>query len=321
MAGRESAHAALARRKSWGELTGKTVLITGATSGIGHAIAEHMAESGARLILTGRNPTAGDALARRLGARFVAGDIADPAFPDRLVAVAVAAFGSLDILINNAGINHRGGVPGNQRRGLGACHGRERDGSHALFARGAQAHGERRPWQHRQYRLRLRGGCGPRRGRLPRLGRARYCSLAWRPLALDHGPEGIRHQRGLSRRCRGRRCCWWASNPRRGYCRRSRAQGRAFPCRQGGQTDRNIAKVRCLPGLGRRSAMSRAPPGWWTAATPPRNSVRQRLQSDPPSAQRALSDGCDACVARVTMDGHPGLARSRDSAAQCAPTS
>jgi NAD(P)-dependent dehydrogenase (short-subunit alcohol dehydrogenase family) len=93
-----------------GELAGKTVLITGATSGIGRAIAEHMAASGGQLMLTGRNQAVGSELATKLGARFLGGDIADPAFPDRLVAETLAAFGHLDILVNNAGIVHRGSV-------------------------------------------------------------------------------------------------------------------------------------------------------------------------------------------------------------------
>jgi meso-butanediol dehydrogenase/(S,S)-butanediol dehydrogenase/diacetyl reductase len=93
-----------------GELTGKTALVTGATSGIGHAIAQQIAASGAQLMLTGRNQAVGAALAKELGARFLAGDIADPGFPNRLVAETLAAFGALDILINNAGITHRGSI-------------------------------------------------------------------------------------------------------------------------------------------------------------------------------------------------------------------
>ena len=93
-----------------GELSDKTALITGATSGIGRAIAEHFAAAGARLMLTGRNQAAGAALAEQLGAQFVAGDIAEPGFPDTLVAKTIATFGGLDILVNNAGITHRGSV-------------------------------------------------------------------------------------------------------------------------------------------------------------------------------------------------------------------
>jgi meso-butanediol dehydrogenase/(S,S)-butanediol dehydrogenase/diacetyl reductase len=69
-----------------------------------------MAAEGAQLMLTGRNQAAGAALAKELGARFVAGDIADPGFPDRLIAETVSALGRLDVLINNAGINHRGSI-------------------------------------------------------------------------------------------------------------------------------------------------------------------------------------------------------------------
>jgi meso-butanediol dehydrogenase / (S,S)-butanediol dehydrogenase / diacetyl reductase len=92
------------------ELEGRIALVTGATSGIGCAIARKFGASGAQVMLTGRNQAAGAALAAELGARFLAGDIADPAFPDRLVAETLAACGGLDILVNNAGITHRGSV-------------------------------------------------------------------------------------------------------------------------------------------------------------------------------------------------------------------
>ncbi|HEY3656590.1 MAG TPA: glucose 1-dehydrogenase [Steroidobacteraceae bacterium] len=91
-------------------LNGMKALVTGATSGIGTAIAEHFAALGARLMLTGRNVGAGNELAARLDARFLPGDIADPAFPDRLVLETLAALGGLDVLVNNAGVTHRGTV-------------------------------------------------------------------------------------------------------------------------------------------------------------------------------------------------------------------
>ena len=92
------------------ELSSKTALVTGATSGIGRTIAEHFAAEGARLMLTGRNQAVGAQLAQELGARFLAGDITDPEIPARLVAETIAAYGRLDILVNNAGITHRGTI-------------------------------------------------------------------------------------------------------------------------------------------------------------------------------------------------------------------
>src|ERR1700755_2022803 len=83
------------------DLAGKIALVTGATSGIGRAIADHFAACGAKLMLTARNQSAGLATAKQLEAKFLAGDIADPAFPDRLVEATLAAFGRLDILVNN----------------------------------------------------------------------------------------------------------------------------------------------------------------------------------------------------------------------------
>ena len=92
------------------ELQGKVALVTGATSGIGRAIAEQFSAAGARLMLTGRNQAIGKELAHELKAQFLGGDITDPEFPARLVAATLTAFGRLDILVNNAGITHRGTI-------------------------------------------------------------------------------------------------------------------------------------------------------------------------------------------------------------------
>jgi NAD(P)-dependent dehydrogenase (short-subunit alcohol dehydrogenase family) len=89
-------------------LEGKAALVTGATSGIGLAIAERFAEEGARLLLTGRNRESGEQLAKRLGADFIAGDVTKPGLADELVQETTKRFGRIDILINNAGIVHRG---------------------------------------------------------------------------------------------------------------------------------------------------------------------------------------------------------------------
>jgi meso-butanediol dehydrogenase / (S,S)-butanediol dehydrogenase / diacetyl reductase len=89
------------------------VIVTGATSGIGSAIARHFAQLGASLVLTGRSEDRGRAVEKEIAkgggkASFLAGDITDPGMPDALVDLALKRFGRLDILINNAGILHRG---------------------------------------------------------------------------------------------------------------------------------------------------------------------------------------------------------------------
>jgi 3-oxoacyl-[acyl-carrier protein] reductase len=88
------------------DLSGKRALVTGASGGIGAAIAETLHRQGATVALSGTRRDALDALGRRMAARVhvVPGDLADPAAPAAMVAAAEQAMGGLDILVNNAGV-------------------------------------------------------------------------------------------------------------------------------------------------------------------------------------------------------------------------
>jgi short-subunit dehydrogenase len=87
-------------------IAGATVLLTGATGGIGHAIARAVAARGGQLILTGRRVEALDALAAELGARALAVDLSDRVQVDRLIDDA----GAVDLLIANAALPASGGI-------------------------------------------------------------------------------------------------------------------------------------------------------------------------------------------------------------------
>jgi NAD(P)-dependent dehydrogenase (short-subunit alcohol dehydrogenase family) len=92
-------------------LDDKVALVTGGNRGIGLAIARLFTEAGARCMVTGRTPTAEvEALtaANPETVAWVAGDVTDPATPDRLVAATLDRFGRLDILVNNAGVAANG---------------------------------------------------------------------------------------------------------------------------------------------------------------------------------------------------------------------
>jgi NAD(P)-dependent dehydrogenase (short-subunit alcohol dehydrogenase family) len=91
--------------KSWEDgVRGKSVLITGASRGIGAAAARLFAQKGARVGLAGRPGDALSAVAAETGARVLPCDVADPAQVEGAVAAMVQAFGGIDVLINNAGV-------------------------------------------------------------------------------------------------------------------------------------------------------------------------------------------------------------------------
>lgn len=98
-----------------GILSGKSIIITGASSGIGADAARVFAEEGARLVLSARTPGPLEALEAEVTAAggeavVVAGDISDPATARRLVATAVERFGRLNGALNNAGMTQFGGI-------------------------------------------------------------------------------------------------------------------------------------------------------------------------------------------------------------------
>lgn len=91
-------------------LKGKSAIITGGVRGIGRAIAEEFCKNGADVVIGFRsNQEAAEKTARELesyGTRVlvVQGDVADPAYGEKLASTAKEAFGKVDILVNNAGI-------------------------------------------------------------------------------------------------------------------------------------------------------------------------------------------------------------------------
>lgn len=85
---------------------GKSAIVTGASEGIGFAIAAGLVEGGARVVLVARREDKLAAAVAKLGegASYVVGDVAEAATADRAVEAAVSRHGGLDLLVNNAGI-------------------------------------------------------------------------------------------------------------------------------------------------------------------------------------------------------------------------
>lgn len=88
------------------DLTDRKALVTGASGGIGGAIARALHAQGATVVLAGTRREALETLAGELGDRthVVTADLSQPDEPDRLIKAAEAALGQIDILVNNAGI-------------------------------------------------------------------------------------------------------------------------------------------------------------------------------------------------------------------------
>jgi 3-oxoacyl-[acyl-carrier protein] reductase len=96
-----------------GTLRGKTAVVTGASRGIGRAIAIRLAKEGAQTVLSARDAGALEDAVREIKglggqAAFLALDLRIPATPARLAEFALQTFGQIDIVVNNAGATKRG---------------------------------------------------------------------------------------------------------------------------------------------------------------------------------------------------------------------
>src|SRR3984893_288195 len=89
------------------DLTGRTAIITGATRGIGLAIAQELADAAANVVVTSRKQESADAAAAQIGEKAlgVAAHAVDEDAAKRCVDLTLDRFGSIDILVNNAGTN------------------------------------------------------------------------------------------------------------------------------------------------------------------------------------------------------------------------
>ena len=93
------------------KLEGKIAIVTGATKGIGVDIAKEYALEGAKVVLAGRTEALGNQIVEEIigaggDAIFVTCDVSKKADVDNLVAKTVEKFGGVDIVVNNAGVNH-----------------------------------------------------------------------------------------------------------------------------------------------------------------------------------------------------------------------
>lgn len=98
------------------EIKNKVAIVTGASTGIGEAVAREFAENGVKLILTARGEDRLQEAVKKIRTETkadiegIAADVASPEAPQMLVDEAVKKFGSVDIVVNNAGRAHAGGL-------------------------------------------------------------------------------------------------------------------------------------------------------------------------------------------------------------------
>ena len=91
-----------------GRLSGKVAIVTGAGRGVGEATARLLADEGARVVVNDLDADEADATVEAVrssggDAICMPGSVTDPSFPDELIQGALDAYGSIDIVVNNAG--------------------------------------------------------------------------------------------------------------------------------------------------------------------------------------------------------------------------
>ncbi|MBM3833380.1 MAG: SDR family oxidoreductase [Verrucomicrobia bacterium] len=86
-------------------LKDQVAVITGASSGIGAAVARNLSQAGMKLVLTARRSERIDSLAKEIGeSASLMGDITEPSLPQKLLDLALQRFGRCDVICNNAGV-------------------------------------------------------------------------------------------------------------------------------------------------------------------------------------------------------------------------
>jgi meso-butanediol dehydrogenase/(S,S)-butanediol dehydrogenase/diacetyl reductase len=143
-----------------GRFADRSVLITGAGTGIGAAAARRFSDEGANVLMMGQRREPLDTLARDIGAAVFAGDAADPAQTEEAVALAKQRFGGLDVVVANAGGHGFGSIVETTDAEWSAS-GRANLDTSMVILRAAMPELIARKGGHLRHRLdRQPGGCG-----------------------------------------------------------------------------------------------------------------------------------------------------------------